>query len=67
VWQNEYVREQRRLRADAELATPSNTNPASEPNPVESKTAKPQPFWNIWSDVCQVMEHYYYKNYFAPL
>ena len=69
AWQNEYVREQRRLRADAELATPFNANPASEPNPVESETAKPQPLWDIWSDVRQVTEHYYYKKLFraAPI
>ena len=36
-------------------------------NPVESETAKPWPLWNIWSNVCQVTEHYYKKLFGAAL
>ena len=58
-----------RLRAEAELANPANTKPASEQNPVESETATLQPLWNIWSDVRQVVEIFYYKQLYrtAPI
>ena len=29
---------------------------------MESETAAQQPLWNIWSDVHQVAENYYYKQ-----
>ena len=57
-----------RLRAKSELATPANAKLASEQNPVESETATPQPLWNIWSDIHQVAEIFYYKLYHtAPI
>ena len=32
---------------------------------MESETAIPQPLWNIWSDVHQVAEIFYYKQLYC--
>ena len=47
VWQCNYIKEQRRLKA----------------------AATPQLLWDIWSDLCQTAENYYYKQLFhtAPI
>jgi hypothetical protein len=76
AWQDKYVKKQMRLRAEAQLATPSNAKPAAavQANPADSDTATlsanenaattllPVQFANSLINIRQEVDNYYCKQ-----